>query len=163
MADKAVRNAYAQRQKLEAEMDALALQIEVLRTEIVGIDRFIDDWHNFSGTPRPRVDDATALTRTARDPRAVFMGEAKALNPRKAEIRRAVREIIEAKGAPISRDDLWAALQARGMEFFGASQKGVLLTALWRSRDSFVRLDRWGYWLAEQPWPPAGYSPALRG
>ena len=82
-------------------------------------------------------------------------------NPRKEEVARHVREVIEAEQRPMSRKELFQRLKARGVTLQGKNPEMVLSTMLWRAGEDagVVRIQRGGYWLKERPWPAAGYDP----
>lgn len=82
-------------------------------------------------------------------------------NPRKEEVARHVREIIEAEQRPMSRKELFQRLKARGVTLQGKKPEMVLSTMLWRAGEhaGVIRIQRGGYWLKERPWPNAGYDP----
>ncbi|WP_375598313.1 hypothetical protein [Devosia sp. Naph2] len=86
-----------------------------------------------------------------------------ARNPKKEEVAKVAREIIEEAGHPLNRGDLFQRLQSKGIDLQGANPQMVLSTMLWRAGEKagIVRLKRsgGGYWLKERPWPDAGYDP----
>jgi hypothetical protein len=58
----------------------------------------------------------------------------------------------------MSRNDLFEALESRGIIIRGADPKVVLGTMLWRTED-IIRLRGHGYWLKNRSFEPAGYNP----
>jgi hypothetical protein len=79
-------------------------------------------------------------------------------NPSKEEVAVKVKELILERGLPIARNDLFEALESRGIIIRGADPKVVLGTMLWRTED-IIRLRGHGYWLKNRPFEPAGYNP----
>ena len=69
-------------------------------------------------------------------------------------------EIIVQTGRPMKRTELFNALKARGIHLHGKNPGMVLSTMLWRMRSKIVRLHHYGYWVADQPFPLAGYDPS---
>jgi hypothetical protein len=80
-------------------------------------------------------------------------------NSKKEDVALVVRELISSRGAPMSGKDLYPFLVERGLRIEGDKPDMVLATMLWRSSGSIIRLPKFGYWLAEAPYAPAGYAP----
>jgi hypothetical protein len=151
MADSALQNAEIRRDALASEINQLLQRVNELKADLAKVDRFISDWHEFSGDAlsRPDVDPI---------PRKRATG-----NPDRKEIAKLALDLIEARGAPVSRNALFADLENAGIALRGTDPKMVLSTMLWRSmRDGFnlVRLPGFGYWFRDRPYPPANYDPA---
>jgi hypothetical protein len=83
-------------------------------------------------------------------------------NPKKELVVRVARTIIKKKGRPLQRGPLFEALREHGLIINGADPEMVLSTMLWRKRDEIIRLPDHGYWLAEEPYPPAAYDPSVK-
>ena len=79
-------------------------------------------------------------------------------NPSKEEVAAKVKVLILERGLPIARNDLFEALESRGIIIRGADPKVVLGTMLWRTED-IIRLRGHGYWLKDRSFAPAGYNP----
>ena len=154
MTDKALENAERKRDSLAAEINSLAQRTEELKRDIAKINDWISRWHEFAGkdeavTPVPESNEpAPSAARSARS-----RG-----NPTKEEVAAKVKELILERGVPIARNDLFEALESRGVIIRGADPKVVLGTMLWRTED-IIRLRGHGYWLKDRPFEPAGYSP----
>ena len=153
MTDKALENAERERDSLAAEINPLAQRTEELKREIAKIDDWIAQWHRFAGkeeaaTAAPKSDEPAPAARSAR-----ARG-----NPSKEDVAAKVKELILERGVPITRNDLFDALESRGIIIRGADPKVVLGTMLWRTED-IIRLRGHGYWLKNRPFEPAGYSP----
>lgn len=165
MTDRAVQNALAQRTALAAELIDLEVRREAIQQEIKAAEDFIRAWHAFAGLP---LGDALSPPPPPPPPSAEVAEdagpkrsrrEAAKLNPDRASVVEAVREMILAKGQPVPTEYLMAGLQERGMRIHGTDPRGVFNTMMWRSQDAVVRLDKFGFWLAERPWPEAAYTP----
>jgi hypothetical protein len=151
--DKALENAERKRDSLAAEINSLAQQMEEFKRDIAMLDDWISRWHEFAGkdeaaTVAPKSDEPATAVRSAR-----ARG-----NPSKEDVAAKVKELILERGVPIARNDLFEALESRGIIIRGADPKVVLGTMLWRTED-IVRLRGHGYWLKDRPFEPAGYSP----
>lgn len=78
-------------------------------------------------------------------------------NPKPAEVIRAVKDLLTARGHPMTRRQLLAALDEAGLKIRGANPLKVLGTNLWRAHDDIVSLDGHGYWLKNKFYGPANY------
>ena len=56
------------------------------------------------------------------------------------------REIILEAGRPLTRSEIVAAMEARGIELVGADRVKNVGTILWRHRDEFENIPERGYW-----------------
>jgi hypothetical protein len=59
------------------------------------------------------------------------------------------------------RKALLKAVTERGIILSGKDPGMVLSTMMWRMRNEFVGLPRWGYWLKDRPYEPAEYHPLV--
>ena len=59
----------------------------------------------------------------------------------------------------MSRSDLFKSLADRGIVLHGKNPEVVLSTMLWRMKSEIVRLQPYGYWVADKPFEKAGYHP----
>lgn len=152
MTDTAVQNAAAMRDEVAAKIAAAEVQIKEWRATMARAERFIADWEEFSGekAPAPTVDTPPEPT-----PRAASGGKPK--NPKKEEVAAIVREILLQNGAPMSRDELYDALVARGVVIHGGNPAVVLQTMLWRMQSVIVHLKGFGYWPADEAYQAADY------
>jgi hypothetical protein len=118
-------------------------------------ERFIADWEEFSGkkAPTPVVDTTPETTQ-----RPVSGGKPR--NPKKEEVAAVAREILLQNGRPMSRDDLFEALAARGVIIHGQNPPVVLQTMLWRMSAEITHLKGFGYWPKDVAYEPAAYDPA---
>lgn len=160
MADKALENALARRDELAKKINTAQQQLDDWKRELARADAFISDWHAFAGSPHTHrlIVDGTHLDIKTHE---VEMPRPK--NTKKEVVAQHARELIEARGSPIPRTELYQLLtQDRGLTIEGSDPEMVLSTMLWRMRDKVVRLKTGGYWLAEKPWARTGYYPGDR-
>lgn len=149
MSDKAYENAAARRDELARGINQGQQRLETLRSELRGIEAFLDQWRKFAGVaaaahePNPTFDPSNP-------PEHILRWRAKRKNSKKEEVANAAREVILANGKPLSRSDLYTILTERGLIIEGADPEMVLSTMLWRSKDKIVRLPKFGYWVAER-------------
>jgi hypothetical protein len=152
--DKALENAERKRDSLAAEINSLARRLEELKRDIVILDDWISRWHEFAGR-----DGAAAVASVSAEPAQTAARLARTTgNPSKENVAAKVKELILERGAPIARNDLFEALESRGIIIRGADPKVVLGTMLWRTED-IIRLRGHGYWLKNRSFEPAGYNP----
>ena len=154
MTDKALENAERKRDSLAAEINSLAQRMEELKRDITMLDDWISRWHEFAGK-----DGAAAVAPESHEPAPPASRPARTKgNPSKEEVAGKVKELILERGLPIARNDLFEALESRGIIIRGAGPKVVLGTMLWRT-DDIIRLRGHGYWLKNRSFEPAGYHP----
>lgn len=159
MADTALVNATKKRDSLAAEINSLAQRADELKRELAKIDAWIAQWHEFAKEAelpvvaqhiieiRPGEFEFSKRRRTTG-------------NPKKEDVAEAAIQIIKERNEPVSRADLFKALAERGVVITsGTDPEMVLSTMLWRMRDMVVRLKGGGYWLANEPYEPAGFDP----
>jgi hypothetical protein len=146
MADQAYENAMRKREDAIARVRAAESDLGNARAELERVDAFIQQWHEFAGTP---ILD--------RDP--VVVHYPKRRNPKKEEVADLAYEIIKEHGEPMSRSELYEKLQERGMVLNGNDPEMVLSTMLWRSQAKIRRLPKYGYWMTDTPYVSAGYTP----
>jgi hypothetical protein len=150
MPDKAYENATARREALAKEINLTQQRLEELRSELRGVDTFLDQWRKFSGVP-----DSAALTLAGPAPSIRRTRE----NSKKEEVAEAAYEIIASEGRPLPRSELFKKLIKRGLIIEGSDPEVVLSTMLWRMRNRIKRLKKGGYWLADRPWKGGGTDP----
>ncbi|MCJ2137417.1 hypothetical protein MKK69_25810 [Methylobacterium sp. J-026] len=172
MTDRALANAVAKRDFASDEIESLTQRISALRQEVREAEAFISAWHQFAGV----TPVETAFTRSeaaqhragSHSISADGLAQASPLrrtrvpgNPKKEEVARVAREIIEERGEPVLRSVLIQELANRGLSVRGADPEMVLSTMLWRVRDTsgLVRLPTGGYWVADRPHESSGYAP----
>ncbi len=154
MTDQAISNAEKRRDELAKFINEAQQQMDGWRKELARVEGWIKDWHQFAGTPEPDTTHADAV--------AAIVSQ-RVPNTKKEVVAKYARKIIEERGEPVSRSDLYQALtKLHGFHIKGSDPEMVLSTMLWRTRDAFniVRLAKGGgYWLKERPWEPSGYDP----
>jgi hypothetical protein len=155
--DPAYRNAIRRRNAVAAEISQAQQRLEELRSEISRIDRFIEEWHNFAGAPEQTENSCIPVD--SGDKGSVLEQVERPRNPRKEDVAEAARAIIQERGSPIMRGELFQLLKERGVQIYGKDPEMVLSTMLWRMRGRVVRVPTGGYWLAEQAHPGSGYDP----
>jgi hypothetical protein len=159
--DKALKNAERKRDSLAAEINSLAQRMEEIKRDLDKIDAWIEQWHELTGTLAAAETPDSASFYGSVSGGAEQKKRRAAGNPKKEDVAEAARRVIQERGEPVSRADLFKALAERGVEIVsGSDPEMVLSTMLWRMQDQIVRLKSGGYWLAERPYPPAAYDPA---
>lgn len=153
MSDTAIKNAIEQRERLEKEISVLERDLVRKKSELEQTKSFIQAWHAFadkdSQTQFLDLIDVPVTSKTHKKPQ----------NPKKEFVAARAAEIIAAAGRPMPRAELFKALEQKGIVLKGANPEMVLSTMLWRCPDVIVRLPPHGYWLADTPYPRAGYDP----
>jgi len=134
---------------------------ERLARDLAELDAFLKVYEEIVG--EPPEDDAPHIRHRTRP---VFHGGGEAQriapsNPQTETFRtvQAAREIIADRGRPIPLSELYAGLTKRGMSFGGKNPVNTLGARLSNAGDVVVTLKGFGWWLAEQPYAPAGYTP----
>jgi hypothetical protein len=146
MSDDAIANALSKRADLESRIVKAEEVIKRSKAQILEINRFIKQWEKFSGRAADDIQPAKSLPYDADFSRSQPTAEA-AGNPKKETVAEAAIHILEKVGKPMSRAELYTALQADGVRIQGANPEMVLSTMLWRTRDAFGihRLKSGGY------------------
>lgn len=152
MTDAAVENAAAIRDDMAAKIAAAEVQIKEWRAKKDRAERFIADWEEFSGRQAP-----APIADTPSEPAPRSVSGPKPKNPKKEEVAAIAREILMENGEPMSRDELHAALIARGVVIHGGNPAVVLQTMLWRMQSVIVHLKGFGYWPTDQAYMAADY------
>lgn len=145
MPDDAISNALSKRADLEGRIAKAEEVIKRSKAQILEINRFIKQWEKFSGRSAEDIQLTKSLTSDADLSGRLSITEA--ANPKKEVVAEAAIQILEEAGRPMSRADLYAALQSRGILINGSNPEMVLSTMLWRTRDAFgiQRLKSGGY------------------
>ena len=122
-----------------------------LLKELEQVMQFIDLYETMFGGPgestSSRVEAVRPISRRpARNP----------IPP--ARIAELSAQIIAEQGRPMTRSELVDSLETRGIKLVAKDPSKNVGTILWRHEDTFVNLPGWGYWLRDQPFPPAGYA-----
>jgi hypothetical protein len=148
--DQAIRHALQRKRELEVRK-------EEVDKEIGEIDLFINLHRKFSGTEQERSDIFVEHPEPARPDATVPAPGRKRGRP--ADFAEIMERVIMDVGRPLSRNDMVEEIEKR-IEIPSDDKPRYLGTILWRHRDRFYNLPRFGYWLAARPYAPAGYSPA---
>ncbi|MGU3418211.1 hypothetical protein [Methylobacterium sp. D54C] len=172
MTDRALANAVAKRDFANDEIENLTKRINALRQEVREAEAFISAWHQFADAApielaraHPEAAQKRAGSHSIGADGVVQASPSRRTripgNPKKEEVARVAREIIEERGEPVLRSVLLQDLADRGLNVRGADPEMVLSTMLWRVRDTsgLVRLPTGGYWVADRPHEPTGYVP----
>lgn len=153
MSDTAIKNATEQKERLEREISALERDLAKKKDALAQTKSFIHAWHAFVEkdfqTQFLNLDDVPVTPQTRKRPQ----------NPKKEFVAARAAEIIAATGRPMSRAELFKALEQQDIVLTGTNPEMVLSTMLWRCPDVIVRLPPHGYWCADKPYEPAGYDP----
>lgn len=157
MSDPAIAGALAQRKQLETKLAECEAKIKRLRAQLADTNKFIAQWEKFSGQVAFDLgDQLTPATSTNPSQNGTdSQSRARVRNPKKEIVARAVAEILQAAGSPMSRADLFKALEEKGIHISGADPEMVLSTMLWRAGGQFriERLKGGGYWFSDKPLP----------
>ena len=182
MTDKALVNAEARRAALVAEIEGFERALQEKRDDLERVEAFIRDWHAFAASSETSAAGDTGAgvrlgatgqseSLTAKQARKrihlhavggkLFLGSARQRpsNPRKEEVAEAARDVIRQAGHPMIRPDLMRALRERGVFIEGTNPDVVLSTMLHRTVGLVKHLKGFGYWLHDEPYPPADYIP----
>lgn len=153
--DAAYSNATARRDTLAAQINKLQQELDEARSALARVDAFLRDWAEFAGEPAPTPPVKSGDTPTGK---LRILPKPRPKNPSKEEVIESVLEILHERGRPMSRSDLFTALQERGVVLEGSDPQMVLSTMLWRMRGKVVRLPKnIGYWDAALSYEPADY------
>lgn len=154
MSDTAIKNALSRRDDLTRDIERFRKSIKSAETELARINAFFRAWQDFADEEEKRsvgpIPDVHVTSTSAPKP----------TNPKKEAVAGYAAEIIVQTGRPMKRTELFNALKARGIHLHGKNPGMVLSTMLWRMRSKIVRLHHYGYWVADQPFPLAGYDPS---
>ncbi|MDD9739151.1 MAG: hypothetical protein RID15_08325 [Marinovum algicola] len=147
MPDNALEKAENLKFEMAERITALEADLTEARAELARAERFISEYHAFmSGdTPPESLEEES--------PEVVTPARKRPRNPPKEKVAELSVEIIRERGEPIPRDDLYEALDERGLHIEGKDPRMVLSTMLWRQPETVVRLKRGGYWPANDPLP----------
>lgn len=143
--------------KATVRLAEIKRQIEALRNQIKGLEReagvlvgFIDTWHSLTGTKgEPSIPYLPNQEKVS----------ARGKNPSREEVGAAVEKILRKLGRPVPRTPLFEEVQSLGLTIHGQDPEMVFSTMMWRMRDRFVRLKKYGYWFKDEPCAFARYQP----
>lgn len=171
MTDIAYQNAQRRRDDIARHINHLQDELGYLKTAYARVVQFISDWEEFAGTanhteqiqnespPDSESSVENFESRVSEKPKREPLN-----NPPKERIASFARALIETKGAPVSRNALFAALENDGLTIRGTDPKMVLSTTMWRlskPNGEFVRLGKLGYWLRDRSYAAGGYTPGV--
>ncbi len=115
MSDKAYDNATSRRGELAKEINNTQQRLEALRSELRGVDTFLNQWRKFAGTAFVMAaNDATDTASFVIANSAPIAPRARK-NSKKEEVAKAAYEIIAVEGRPLSRGELFKKLIERGL------------------------------------------------
>lgn len=151
--DRAIVNAIARRDELGARLRDLSTEMQEIQREIASADKFINDYRKYADlSPAEEADLFGDLPDV---PPPSHSGS----NPRKEDLAPFIRDLIEQRNKPLTRNTIFSALESENIHLKGKDPKMILSTMLWRMQDQFVRLQGHGYWLTDRPYEPAAYVP----
>ena len=165
MADLALTKAESLQKQLLERKKALMAEMIGIDDQLSRVARFIKDWHDFAGDSVAPLYHESVITHTSdknkeastHSEQGRVVQRSRPRNPPREEVAGAVREIIQERGEPVTRVDLFNELARRGLVIRGKDPEMVLSTMLWREKDRVVRVKGGGYWLVERDWPAGGY------
>ena len=148
----------------KAKAQALS-RIVKLRQEIETLEQFIT--HADAASPLLEAEDKAATLPVRPKPPGAAGGPKRlkkvvirkaprvSANPPFSQIVDAAIEIVRANGRPMSRRQLYQALEKRGLKVVGQDPLKALGTILWRDRERIKTLDDGrGYWPVGDPISP---------
>lgn len=154
-----LRTALLERLKdVEERLADLHQERETLRNDLAITEQFLNVWRRATNVQGP-IDRLQASLYPIVD--NVPMPPRKPKNPPREKVVDAALEIISERGVPVSRSDLYEALQERGIRVYGKDPLMVFSTMLWRSQDRIVRLGNNGYWFKDRPYEALNYLPEV--
>lgn len=156
--DQAFKNAIARRDELREEIESLQekvaplqRRIDALVIEQTEVQTFLDQYERFARVaPAEKPDDVQRPAQSNAKSR-----RKQPVTP--SELAKISRAILEEKGRPLTRGELAAELEARGVYLHGTNdpEKAKYVgTILWRKPEEFVNIDGRGYWPKSLPVPP---------
>jgi len=80
-------------------------------------------------------------------------------NPSRTKVADTAVAVIMDLKRPVPRNELFAEVTKRGIQINGIDPLMVFSTMLWRERERVIRIRGYGYWVADQAYPPAGFLP----
>lgn len=151
MSDQAKINAEAAKARILSRLQALEEEAGKLREQLAAVNGFLSVFEKFETlNPNDPLPTPTYSTSTPAFTRR---------NPSRKDVADLALRAIEEKGRPMKRRELFEAVTKAGLDIVGKDPLVVFSTMLWREQEQIVRLDRFGYWPAGKPFPPAGYLP----
>lgn len=148
-----------------AYRNALA-KAEALRAELRRVEAFLELYREFAGREGDAPAEAAPPARSPLQLSAApndgeHAGADDNMSISQAEMEKLAREAILDAGRPLTRKLLLRRLAILGVRIGGADPLKNVGTKMWRARDKFVNLDRFGYWPSDVPNPDHGYDPTV--
>lgn len=168
---------------MESSYQAALRRRQKLLEELEKVEQYILLSHELFGEPAPNWIQIPPAERIASDaarpvpsseesaPREAVDGHknrsATRFRPegyaRPADVVRAARRILIARGRPMTRSQILAAMEEEGMIIPGVDKSKTLGTTLWRAQKEFIQLEGQGYWVRGMPNFLVGYDPRSEG
>jgi hypothetical protein len=137
-----------------------AKQISALQKEITRLTKELDDIERLEKNAAALVGKLAA-EELSNEAGGGSQGGARARSgPKPKQIVAIVKEVLESAPIPMSRGQLLAELQSRGVEIVGANPANTLGTTLLRNEGEITNLKGFGYWLVNRDFSPAKYYPS---
>jgi hypothetical protein len=133
-------------------------RLEELRQEIARVERFIRDYHEFSGSAKRDQSDSSVVppgfdrdgnVSPQKDIRPVDKWRPDRRRVRPDEIAQMVERLIRDVGSPMTRGQIVEALALRDVDLPAADKARYIGTIIWRHKSIFVNLKGRGYWLRD--------------
>lgn len=159
MASDARKNAETLRAQIQGRIDALEDELYQAQEQLSTVENFLEvlaqyEQLQFDGMANEADEPATPPAPVAKEkPRR------RPQNPPREAVVAKAREILAEFGAPLGRAELFSLVEHSGLKIQGKDPQMVFSTMLWREPKKIVRLKEHGYWLADEPFPEAGYVP----
>lgn len=167
MSDKAIEAAKSKREQLLNGRKMLKTQLQEIDRELADTENFILKWHQFAGEEIGENENIVITSDERHTGPSPVLGAPRRKatgNSKKEDVAAEARRIIDERGEPVPRTDLYRELVARDYTIEGSDPEMVLSTMLWRAGKAagVIRLKKGGgYWKAEEDWPDSGYLPNL--
>lgn len=148
-----------------------------LRTQLKEIDKFLELYEEFKVPPDPaqptfHIHPSHSGLQEQEESNPEQVGEAasaadyapeeveEGTSLTRFELMPHIRATILEAQRPLTRGQLLQKLDQKSLRVGGKSDRSKNMgTIMWRLREHFVNLQGFGYWVREEPFPPAGYNP----
>lgn len=144
------RNALRRRSELKEQVARLESEFKTARDQLAKVEQFINLWMEFGGEPLKPEDG-----HRVQEAEPIDIG--RGLN--RSDISPLAREMMLARGKPMTRTDLVEEFVARKLPVGGVDPARNMGTIMWRLRDDFVNIEGHGYWPRDVAYKPANYHP----
>lgn len=164
MADAGRRNAEILRSRIVARMEQVSAEAADLQAQLENVDAFLDMLSQYEALQMSGdegVEQEKQLPPVENRIVAAAKGRKRPKNPDRETVVQLAYELIDLQGRPMGRAELFEQLANQGVVILGKDPEMVLSTMLWRSKDKIVRLDKFGYWMADKEYEPAKYNPLV--